>query len=311
MARSESELTRNWQNSELPLVSVVCITYNHERFIRDAIESFLAQETDFAFSVVISEDCSSDSTLAIVEEYCCLYPGIIRLIKNEKNLGVIENFFTTIQSVKTKYVAICEGDDYWINTKKLQTQIDFLQKNPDYSMVCHPVNILNETQNFAAVRKAYEKKSGGRFSTRDILLGHFIPTPSLVFRKDAFFYVDWLLACRSGDIALELIVSLSGPGFFMPEKMAVYRQHDDGITKKGRLPPAEMLDKNLFLFNAFDELTRGAYSVFVNRRLAKILFIYAIGRLRAWEIYGCIFHCWWALKCAIRGILGQQKNYHN
>jgi len=284
MARSESELTRNWQDMDVPLVSVVCITYNHERFIRDAIESFLAQETDFAFSVVIGEDCSCDDTLAVIEEYCRLYPKIVRLIKNEKNLGVVENFFKTIQSVKTRYIAICEGDDYWIDVKKLQKQTDFLQKNSDYSMVCHPVAISNETQNFVAVQKVYEEFHGGRFTTRDILLGHFIPTPSLVFRSEAFFYVDWLPACRSGDIALELIVSLSGAGFFMPEKMAVYRQHDDGITKKGRLPPAEMLDKNLFLFNAFDKLSKGVYSDFVQRRLAKIIFIYAIGRLRVREI---------------------------
>ncbi len=124
MARPESELTKKWQNSTQPLVSGVCITYNHERFIRVAIECFVAQETDFAFSIVIAEDCSSDNTLAIVDEYCRLYPRVIKLIKNEKNLGVIENFFRTIDSVTTKYAAVCEGDDYWTNPHKLQTQID-------------------------------------------------------------------------------------------------------------------------------------------------------------------------------------------
>ncbi len=306
MHRSEKDLTRNWQSGEPPLVSVVCITYNHERFIRDALESIMAQETDFAFSVIIGEDCSSDSTLSIIEDYCRLYPDLIRLIKNEKNLGVVENFFRTIQSAETKYVAICEGDDYWTDTSKLQTQIDFLQNNPDYSMVCHPVAILNETKDFAAVRKTYKKYASGHFTTRDILFGHFIPTPSLVFRRDAFFYADWLPACRNGDIALELIVSLSGPGYFMREKMAVYRQHDDGVTKKGRLPPAEMLDKSLFLFNSFDKLTGGRYSDCVNLRIAKILFFHAIRRLRAAEMRSFIFHGMWALKCAIKGLIARQ-----
>jgi hypothetical protein len=112
-----------------------------------------------------------------------------------------------------------------------------------------------------------------------------------------------MLACRSGDIALELILSLSGPGYFLPEPMAVYRQHDDGVTKKGRLPPEGMLDKSLFLFRAFDKLSKGVYTDCVNRRLAKILFIYAIGRLKKFEIFLFIFHCWSALKCAIKGIL--------
>ncbi|KAF1081450.1 MAG: putative glycosyltransferase [Candidatus Rifleibacterium amylolyticum] len=307
MARPESELTKKWQNSTQPLVSVVCITYNHERFIRDAIESFLAQETDFAFSIVIAEDCSSDNTLAIVDEYCRLYPRVIKLIKNEKNLGVIENFFRTIDSVTTKYAAVCEGDDYWTNPHKLQTQIDFLQENPEYSMVCHPVTILNETQNCAAVKKAYEKFVSGHFTTRDILRGHFIPTPSLTFKTDAFHLYDWMLACRSGDIALEIILSLSGPGYFMPEPMAVYRQHDDGITKKGRLPPAEMLEKSLFLFRAFDMLTKGIYTYGVNRRLAKIHFIYAVGRLKKFEICLFMFHCWSAMKYAVKGIMCRSK----
>lgn len=294
---------QNWTVGERSLVSIACVTYNHEMFIGEAMESFLMQRTDFPFEILIGEDCSTDGTLTVIQEYCRQYPRIIKLLENEKNLGPSHNFTRTIKAAKSKYIAYCEGDDYWTDPKKLQVQVDFLQQNESCSMVCHSVAVLDQTSQFLAIKQPYENFAGGRFTTRDILLGHFIPTPSLVFRTSALKLPDWFSSCRSGDIALALVLSLSGPGHYLPEKMAVYRQHDDGLTKKGRLLPSELLDKNLLLFSNFDALSCGKFSAHVHGRMAKLQLIYAVGRFKAFEFHWFFIYCLRAVSCFFKGII--------
>ena len=123
-----------------PLVSVCMITYNHEKYIRDAIEGVLIQKTNFPIELIIGEDCSTDNTRKIVKEYEAKYPEIIIAQYPEINRGMMNNFATVLQSVRGKYIALCEGDDYWIDPYKLQKQVDFLEENPDYGLVhadCH------------------------------------------------------------------------------------------------------------------------------------------------------------------------------
>ena len=108
-----------------PLVSIASITYNHEKFIAQAIDSFLMQETDFDFEIIIGEDCSTDDTLKIIKEYKAKYPDIIKLITSESNVGMMTNFIRTLEACSGKYIALCEGDDYWTDTLKLQKQVNF------------------------------------------------------------------------------------------------------------------------------------------------------------------------------------------
>lgn len=122
---------------ESPLVSICCISYNHERFIRKALEGFVNQKTSFPFEIVISDDCSSDGTRAIITEYASKYPEIFRDVSPKENLGVSRNFIHVQKEAKGKYVAFCEGDDYWTDAQKLQKQVDFLESHPDYSVTFH------------------------------------------------------------------------------------------------------------------------------------------------------------------------------
>ena len=122
-----------------PTVSISCITYNHEKYIKDAITGFLMQKTDFPIEIVISDDCSTDSTLSIVQDYCRSHPDQIRLMANERNIGVVPKFSQAIGACKGKYIALCEGDDYWIDPLKLQKQVDFLEAHPECSICCHKV----------------------------------------------------------------------------------------------------------------------------------------------------------------------------
>lgn len=123
-------------------VSVLVITYNQERFIKEALDSILNQKVDFSYEVIVAEDCSPDGTRRILQEYEKNYSNIIKPIYREKNLGMIENLLDALTYCKGKYVAFLEGDDYWTNQKKLQKQVDFLDNNPEYLMVAHECSMV-------------------------------------------------------------------------------------------------------------------------------------------------------------------------
>ena len=129
-------MTGTWHHTAgVPLVSVQTITYNHAPYIRDCIEGVLAQRSDFPFEYLIGEDCSTDGTREIVQEYAKRYPGIIRLITSDSNVGARANVRRTRAAAQGKYIALCEGDDYWHDPTKLQRQIDWLEAHPDCGLI--------------------------------------------------------------------------------------------------------------------------------------------------------------------------------
>ncbi|MFC1793548.1 glycosyltransferase [Planctomycetota bacterium] len=128
-----------------PLVSAAMITYNHAPYIADAIEGILQQETNFPFELVIGEDCSTDGTREIVLNYQKKYPDIIKIITSDKNVGSCKNTVRTERACRGKYIAYCEGDDYWHHPLKLQKQIDFLETHPDYGLVHSDIKRYNVT----------------------------------------------------------------------------------------------------------------------------------------------------------------------
>ena len=129
-----------------PLLSVLMITYNHEAFIGRSIESVLSQKTDFPFELVIGDDHSTDNTRSLAMKYAEKYPDIIKFQSHPGNLGVIPNFQDTLQRCSGKYVAILEGDDRWIDKHKLQKQVNFMERNPDF-VLCGGHTISEGTSN--------------------------------------------------------------------------------------------------------------------------------------------------------------------
>ena len=136
ISRTQEDIIRKWPKQwELPTVSIRCITYNQEPYIAQALDGFLMQDTDFPFEVVVHDDASTDRTADIIREYERNYPKIVKPIYEKENLYIKQNkLFNKIvnDACRGKYIALCEGDDYWIDTLKLQKQINFLEKNPDY-----------------------------------------------------------------------------------------------------------------------------------------------------------------------------------
>lgn len=172
-------------NSTKPLVSIVCITYNHEAFIRDALDGFLMQQTNFKFEIVIGEDCSIDSTKIICEEYAAKYSSI-NLLPSIKNLGMNPNTIRTYTACKGKYIAICEGDDYWTDPYKLQKQVDFLDTHSDYGLVHSDFDKLYEKsgriiRNFKKKNKIYKSYDTNIFN--GLLTNQYIITTNTVMVK--------------------------------------------------------------------------------------------------------------------------------
>lgn len=215
---------------QTPLVSVTCITYNHERFIREAIESFLMQETTFPFEIIIGEDCSTDGTRAIVEAYCRKYPDYIRMVTAEHNVGARLNGIRTRQLARGKYIAMCEGDDYWTDPLKLQKQVDFLEGHPAYVMSFHDCCIVDENGQLLKTSKL-ERNRNRDLSEKEIIFGTLMPTNTVLFRNGIItLYPPEFLRVLNGDAFLFAMLGEHGKAHYAADvKPAVYRVHNGGV----------------------------------------------------------------------------------
>ena len=209
------------------LVSICCITYNHEKFIADAIEGFLMQKTNFGIEIIIHDDASTDKTAEINRQYQKRYPDLIKAVcqtVNQYSLGVDIFESNIFPLIRGKYIAICEGDDYWIDPNKLQKQVDYLENNPGCTMTFHAAKVVNSENKFIELMKPYREN---RLCTAgDICLGGggFIPTASIVYRKELMNNPPrWYYKQSFKDFQLMLIVSKQGYAYYIDEIMSIYR----------------------------------------------------------------------------------------
>ncbi|WP_396196729.1 glycosyltransferase family 2 protein [Flavobacterium sp.] len=214
------------------IVSVIVITFGHENYIRRAIEGVLMQKCYFDVELIIADDCSPDSTDDIVNEIVSSNENKswIKYTRHLTNKGPVGNFIWSLKQAKGKYVAICEGDDYWTDPLKLQKQVDFLESNVDFTMTFHSVEVKNEIE---GINYQYPMPKKEVLTFKNILFKHFIPTCSLVFIKDALPnpLPSWFNNCKMGDIPLELMLADKGKVKFFNQKMGVYRKNDKSLTQ--------------------------------------------------------------------------------
>jgi glycosyltransferase involved in cell wall biosynthesis len=209
-------------------LSVAMITYNHEHFIGQAIESVLAQRVNFDYAIVIGEDCSTDGTRAVITDFQRRYPDRIVSLLRERNVGAMRNFAETIGACRGQYLAFLEGDDYWTSTDKLQKQVDFLDAHPDRSICCHRVRFLYETgsETFDIKFDVFPPRPAGPYTIEDILKGNFVMTCSTVLRRELVSrFPKWFFRMKLGDWPLCAMVARHGKIELMDEVMAAYRVH--------------------------------------------------------------------------------------
>jgi glycosyltransferase involved in cell wall biosynthesis len=206
-------------------VSVCMITYNHESYVRQAIESVLSQEVDFLIELVISDDCSTDATAAICVEFA-RQDSRVRLLPRDRNLGPMGNFSRALLSCSGEYIAVCEGDDYWTNPQKLRKQVQFLDAHPDYAGTTHQSIV---TIDDLAVR-TFKENVPCTLTTTDLIGGRLFHTASVMFRRpviDLFCESPTVLSC---DRLLNLCISFLGKLHYSRECMCVYRRHGGGMS---------------------------------------------------------------------------------
>jgi glycosyltransferase involved in cell wall biosynthesis len=241
-----------WPEGVMPVVSIFCITYNHENFIRDAIEGFLMQETTFPVEIFIHDDASTDGAAEIVKECAEKHPGLFWTIlqtENQWSKGNQKVLFQYLVKQRGEFIALCEGDDFWGDPKKLEIQVDFLEKNPDFSCCFHRTRLVDE--NSATIQEDYFIPDGSEFDIRDCLvkLKKKYATCSMVFRREALAHPKpWFLKSPT-DMFLELQLALNGKIGFIDRNMGAYRKHGGGVWMG--IPPAQ---KNLQLLYRYQLL---------------------------------------------------------
>lgn len=212
----------------VPMVVIRCTVYNHEPYLRDCLEGFVMQQTNFPFVAIVHDDASTDNSAAIIREYEEKYSDIIKPIyetENQWRKGTLTKVMNiAIEATGAKYVAMCEGDDYWTDPLKLQKQVDFMEANPEYSICFHKVNTLiqstGELKEEFIVRDMPEKST-----ILDLAEGNYIHTPSVLYRKylNVLETYQRLMPCLPGDYAMWMLLAEKGNIYKFNEPMAVYR----------------------------------------------------------------------------------------
>ncbi|MCI1590684.1 glycosyltransferase [Heyndrickxia oleronia] len=254
------------------LVSINCITYNHEKYISDAIDSFLMQKTNFNFEILIGEDCSTDGTRKIVEDYARKFPEKIKLITSENNVGWRKNEQRVFENSKGKYIALCEGDDYWIDPYKLQKQVDYMENHPECSMCFHAAKIVNENKKIKGTMRPY--KASQLSLVEDIISGGggFCPTASLLIPKTIMENLPEF--CQNAfvtDYPLQMWCASQGYAYYIDEMMAVYRTGVRGSWTSNLYSGTNVVEKvidskenEIKLLDKFNMNTNYDYSSVIN-----------------------------------------------
>lgn len=253
------------KSAPIPLLSIVCITYNHEAFIGRAFEGFLMQKTKFNYEIIIGEDHSTDKTKDIINEYIRRFPYKIKLISSSHNEGAVANERKAMLLAKGKYIAFCEGDDYWTDHLKLQKQVDFLEQNSEYSVCFHRWKRYdtetNTWSNDDCEQLFKSEDNTGVDITIKMFLNSWITQPlTMVYRRDHF---DLDIALRYKyyrDNHLIYHLLQKGKGYLFGFEGGVYNIHSDGIySKKDLKTQCELninIARDLYLKNKKDILLK-------------------------------------------------------
>jgi glycosyltransferase involved in cell wall biosynthesis len=275
-------------------VSVPMLTYNHEKYIAQAIEGVLNQQVNFEYEIVIGEDCSTDKTREIVVDFQKRHPERIRLLLPEKNLGPMKNLLQTFDACKGEYLAGVEGDDYWTSPDKLQKQVDYLDSHPECAL-CHH-NVIELYENGGREPHPHHPPGQKEVSTLDDLWEmNFMATCSVMLRRDPVNKLPkWFMKLPWGDWALFVLAARRGTIGYLDEVMGVHRVHNAGMWSG-----SNNIERYRRVIKFYKEIDKGlelAYHERIRGRIAEEHYYLALEYQRMGDLVN-------ASKCAVRSFL--------
>ena len=253
-------------------VSIICNTYNHGKYIKDALDGFIMQKTDFEYEILIHDDASTDNTAKIIREYEKKYPNLVKPVyQNENQYSQGINIINVFQAprVNGKYVALCEGDDYWTDPLKLQKQYDAMEKNVEVDICAHSARKIRESNNklISIISPANSIKI---LPLEDIIAGGggYVATNSLFYRRRLLEERPKFIQYCQLDYALQIQGGLRGGMLFLPDCMSIYRALVPGswtssMSKKGY--NSGQVDKIKKMLDMVNEETNGEYRKIIDR----------------------------------------------
>jgi glycosyltransferase involved in cell wall biosynthesis len=244
---------QTWNSDTLPAVSILCPTFNHSKFIRDCLDGFLSQRTTFPVEIVVHDDASNDGTGEVVREYEAMYPHLFRCVIQAINLWPnLPHSITLIEKYcRGRFIATCEGDDYWFDPLKLQKQFDVLQSNRDVSLVfCNAWVKHDDSRRDYFLNHNLDKT---RFSLSDVIeRDWFMATAGLFFRRQLPMSESLRQYVMGGDMLLQITACSQGDAMFLNDVCSVYRRHSGGVSdecwKMGSFHFERMRPNHLWMF---------------------------------------------------------------
>lgn len=268
-------------------VSVIMITYKHELFLLEAINGVLDQSCDFNVELIIADDCSPDKTQNIVESFRNHKNyNRIKYSRHPTNIGMTANFISALQKVTSKYIALCEGDDFWTDFLKLQKQIDFLESNPEYSYCFHDSIILNQITGTSQLRVG-QRKIDEIVDLKSLISENNIATASIVFRNciDWSNLPGWFLKTPKGDYALVVLLAEKGLGKYITDPMSVYRVHEGGVWSGKAESDYHILENINFFKELFFYFTNNSTKGVIRVRLGREYVNHSLLKIRQGMIF--------------------------
>jgi glycosyltransferase involved in cell wall biosynthesis len=232
-------------------ISVIVITYNHEKYLSQALNGILNQKIEAQIEIIIADDCSTDGTLTVACGYQSNYPSQIKILSTPRNLGHTRNYQRAWEAADGDYIAHCDGDDYWTSPEKLSKQLEFLESNPNYSCCGHKVWAISEED--GSKHGPVPRTEVDSFDTEALLEACFPHNCSLLFRNRIFTkFPDFFFALTGHDWCIDILNSLGGPIKIMPEVMGVWRMRTNGLW--GGRKPSFHFEHNVFFLQEIKSL---------------------------------------------------------
>ena len=262
----------------MPKLSILVPTFNHGNFIQQMLEGVLMQKTDFDFDIIIGDDASTDDNPLIISQYAEKFPEKIKAFLHSNNLGPKEprelggknNVGFLFNQAKSEYISLCEGDDYWTNPLKLQKQVDFLDKNLDYSLCHHQLDVVYEDNSPPHLFNPDNQQDTSII--KDLLADKswFLGTASTVFRNVfANGMPDWWWETASGDLGIFIEAARHGKIKYLPETMGAYRKHRGGMTNIHTPQNRFFLQNRLEMFQNLDRYLESQHSKIIAETVLK------------------------------------------